>query len=186
MNKSNDQQVKVNISYVTEKWLKSQKFQLHNIYQPPTIDGVILKELNPIPDGRGDLIELWSKSWVKKEGMVVPTHVYQSGTDYGVVKCWHLDSVHTDQMTVTRGKIQIVLADVRKGSSTLGHVNSIFMSFEKPRLLKIPPGIMHGWKCLSTPEVIVVNLQSHVYDPEDEVKIRWNCVLEDVWEPKNA
>ena len=36
------------------------------------------------------------------------------------------------------------------------------------------------------PEVIVVNLQSHVYDADDEFKFPWNCVLEEVWEPKNG
>ena len=172
------------ISYVSVEWLKKQKFQLQSIYKPPTIEGVILRELNPIPDGRGDIIELWSKPWVKSGNLVIPTHCYQSATDYGVVKCWHLHSVHTDQMTVTRGKIQIVMVDVRKKSNTFGHVNSVFMSFEKPRLLKIPQGIMHGWKCLSIPEVLVVNFQSHVFDPKDEYKFPWNCVLENVWEPK--
>jgi dTDP-4-dehydrorhamnose 3,5-epimerase len=184
MNQNEDKPL--DLTYVTNDWLKEQKFELQNIYKPPTINGVVLKELNPIPDGRGDLIELWSEPWIKLNGLVQPKHCYQSGTDFGVVKCWHLHSVHTDQMTVTRGKIQIVMADVRKDSPTLGHVNSIFISFEKPRLLKIPTGIMHGWKCLSQPEVLVVNFQTHVYDPKDEYKFPWNIVLEDVWEPKNA
>jgi hypothetical protein len=32
----------------------------------------------------------------------------------------------------------------------------------------------------------VLNFQSHVYDPSDEIKLPWDCVLEDVWEPKNG
>ena len=39
---------------------------------------------------------------------------------------------------------------------------------------------------LTQPEVIVVNLQSHVYDAADEFKFPWNCVLEEVWEPRNG
>jgi len=46
--------------------------------------------------------------------------------------------------------------------------------------------VMHGWKALTQPEVIVVNLQSHVYDSADEFKFAWDCVLEQVWEPKNG
>jgi hypothetical protein len=46
--------------------------------------------------------------------------------------------------------------------------------------------IMHGWKALTQPEVIVVNLQSHVYDAADEFKFPWDCVLADVWEPRNG
>ena len=45
---------------------------------------------------------------------------------------------------------------------------------------------MHGWKALAQPETIVVNLQSHVYDPADEFKFPWDCVLRDVWEPRNG
>jgi len=175
---------------VTADWLlsleKENKFQIQNIHNIPNIEGVILKELTPLVDGRGDVIELWSKPWTEKEGFVVPTHCYQSATDFGVVKCWHLHKIHTDQFTVTRGKLQVSLVDLRKGSKTFGHVNSIFMGVEKPRLLKVPPGILHGWKALTQPEVIVVNFQSHVYDPKDEYKFPWNCVLENIWQPKNG
>lgn len=116
----------------------------------------------------------------------MPAHVYQSATDYGVVKCWHLHDIHTDQFTVTRGKLQVTLVDIRPDSPTFGHVNPIILGGQRPRLIKIPPMIMHGWKALSMPEVIVVNLQSHVYDAADEFKFPWNCVLEEVWEPKNG
>ena len=175
---------------VTEDWLKriemEGKFVVQSIYRPPTIHGVILKELNALVDGRGDVTELWSLPWVEKESFVVPTHCYQSATDFGVTKCWHLHAIHTDQFTVTRGKLQVNLVDIREESPTFGHVNSIFLGTQKPRLLKIPPGIMHGWKALTRPEVIVVNFQSHVYDPKDEFKYTWNCVLENVWEPNNG
>lgn len=171
---------------VTSQWLQEQKFTLQNIYKPPTIEGVRLKELNVLLDGRGDLIELWSRPWVENEGFEVANHCYQSGTDFGVVKAWHLHPIHTDQFTVTRGKIQVLIADIREESPTFGHVNSIFMGTEKARLLKIPNGILHGWKALSHPEVIVVNFQTHIYDAKDELKFPYECILENLWEPRNA
>lgn len=173
-------------SEITVDWLKQQTFTLQSIYNPPTIDGVVLKELNALMDGRGDVIELWSRPWVEKEGFEIPNHCYQSATDYGVAKCWHLHEIHTDQFAVTRGKIQVSLVDIRENSPTFGHVNLFFMGTERPCLLKIPAGIMHGWKCLSVPEVIVYNFQTHIYDAKDEFKFPWNCVLEEVWEPKNG
>lgn len=168
------------------KWLKKQKLQLQSVYKPPTIEGVLLKELNPLVDGRGDLIELWSYPWVKKEDFDIPKHCYQSATDFGVTKCWHLHKLHTDQFAVTRGKLQVVMVDIREKSSSFGHVNVVFMGVQRPRLLKIPPGIMHGWRALSRPEVIVVSFQTHVYDANDEFRFPWDCVLEEVWEPKNG
>lgn len=171
---------------VTVEWLRGIDYKIQSSYRQPTIEGVIVKNLRVNLDGRGDVIELWSKPWIESEGMVYPEHVYQSATDYGVVKCWHLHDHHTDQFTVTRGKLQVTLVDIRPESSTFGHVNPIFLGGQLPRLIKIPPMVMHGWKALSEPEVIVVNFQSHVYDAADEFKFPWNCVLEHVWEPNNG
>lgn len=168
---------------VTAEWLKQQKYELKSTFNGPTIEGVILRELKPIVDGRGDLIELWSEPW---EGFDRPKHVYQSATDYGVVKCWHLHEIHADQMTVTRGKVQVVVIDIREGSPTFGHVNSFILSTAHPGLLRVPAGLLHGWKALSQPEIRVVNVQSHVYDPKDEFKFDWDTILPDVWEPKNG
>jgi dTDP-4-dehydrorhamnose 3,5-epimerase len=171
---------------VTVEWLKTIPYAVQSPYRSPTIEGVIVKDLKVLLDGRGDVVELWSRPWVEAEGMVMPEHVYQSATDYGVVKCWHLHDAHTDQFTVTRGKLQVTLVDIRPDSPTFGHVNPIFLGSTRPRLIKIPPRIMHGWKALSEPDVLVVNLQSHVYDAADEFKFPWDCVLADVWEPRNG
>ncbi|MBK9944522.1 MAG: dTDP-4-dehydrorhamnose 3,5-epimerase family protein [Kouleothrix sp.] len=171
---------------VTIEWLRDIRYQIQPAARVPTIAGVIVKDLRVNLDGRGDVIELWSRPWIEAENLVMPAHVYQSATDYGVVKCWHLHDLHTDQFTVTRGKLQVTLVDIRPESPTFGHVNPIFLGGQRPRLIKIPPMIMHGWKALSQPEVIVVNLQSHVYDAADEFKFPWNCVLEEVWEPRNG
>lgn len=167
---------------VSVEWLRTIPWQ---IQKRPTIAGVIVKDLTVNLDGRGDVTELWSTPWID-DGLVPPAHVYQSATDYGVVKCWHLHNVHTDQFTVTRGKLQVSLADLREDSPTFGHVNLIFLGSLRPRLIKIPPMVMHGWKALSMPEVLVINLQSHVYTPDDEWKLPWDCVLSDIWEPRNG
>lgn len=167
------------------EYLKKVEYKIQSVFRKPTIQGVRLKDLNVLLDGRGEVTELWSEPWAS-EGFIRSNHIYQSATDFGVVKCWHLHEIHTDQFVVTRGKIQVTLVDLREDSETYGHVNTIFMGSLKPRLLLIPPMIMHGWKCLSTPEVIVVNLQSHIYDSSDEYKFPWNCVLENVWEPNNG
>jgi dTDP-4-dehydrorhamnose 3,5-epimerase len=171
----------VNVDEVTVEWLQSVSFAPPTL-NSPSIDGVSFKRLEVNLDGRGDVIELWSEPW----GFITPAHIYQSATDYGVVKCWHLHRVHTDQFAVTRGKIQITLADLRENSGTFGRVDTFIIGTQMPGLVIIPPGILHGWKCLSMPEVIVYNFQSHVYDPNDEYKFKWDCALADVWQPRNG
>jgi len=174
----------MNVREMTVEWLQQQHWDVKGANQL-TIQGILMKELDPKVDGRGDVIELWSEAWLD-QGVIRPAHVYQSATDYGVVKCWHLHEKHTDQFTVTRGKLQVSLVDLREESPTFRQVNTVFLGTQRPRYLQIPPGVMHGWKSLNMPETIVVNLQSHVYDPADELKFPWNCVLEEVWQPKNG
>ncbi len=172
-------------SEITTQWLQKQtgwQIQKPNVV---TVKDVYLKDLKVILDGRGEVTELWSNNWLE-EGVIPPAHVYQSATDFGVVKCWHLHAKHTDQFTVTRGKLQVSLVDVREDSPTFMHVNTVFLGGFKPRYLRIPPGIMHGWKALAEPETLVVNLQSEVYDPADEFKFPWDCVLKDIWQPVNG
>jgi dTDP-4-dehydrorhamnose 3,5-epimerase len=175
----------VKVSEITEAWLKQQQF---SIKPGLTIEGTFLKELNPLVDDRGDVIELWSTAWQEfQDGTVFPAkHVYQSATDPGVVKCWHLHESHTDQFTVTRGKLQVCLVDLREESSTFGQANSVILGMQRPRFLRIPPGVMHGWKALGTVESIVVNFQTEPYDAKDEYKFTWNCVLEQMWGPRNG
>lgn len=175
----------MNIAEMNEQWLQQQNF----IIKPGiTIEGVFLKELTAHVDDRGDVIELWSTAWPEyQNGQVLECrHAYQSATDPGVVKCWHLHEHHTDQFTVTRGKLQVSLVDVREGSPTFGQANTLVMGTQKPRFLQIPPGVMHGWKALGGTESIVVNFQSHPYDATDEYKFPWNSVLEEIWGPRNG
>lgn len=169
---------------VTLEWLQSLEFQVQPANQA-TIEGVIVRDLTVHLDGRGEVTELWSSNWLK-DGVERVEHVYQSATDHGVVKCWHLHQVHTDHFTVTRGKLQVCIVDLRPESRTFRHVNRFFLGSLRPRLIKIPPRLMHGWKALSAPEVLVVNAQTHVYDAADEFKFPWDCVLSEVWEPLNG
>ena len=51
---------------------------------------------------------------------------------------------HTDQFTCTRGKLQVAIADVREGSPTFGQVNSFVLGVQRPLMIQIPPGAIHG------------------------------------------
>ena len=170
---------------VTVDWLKAQKF---NFQKGVTIKDVFVKELRSIIDDRGDVVELWSTAWPEyKDGKVIDTkHVYQSATDPGVVKCWHLHEMHTDQFTVTRGKTQVCIVDLREDSPTFLQANSVIIGAGIPRLVKIPAGILHGWKALGQVESIVINFQSHPYDKNDEYKFPYDCILSEIWGPKNC
>src|SRR6185312_929944 len=95
------------VAQIDEAWLR----QVRYVRQGPgkaTIDGVLVRDLTVHLDGRGSLTELWSSTWAG-QGVLRAEHAYQSVTDPGVVKCWHLHAVHTDQFVITRGKAQVSL-----------------------------------------------------------------------------
>lgn len=169
---------------LTPDWLRTIAFDVRRGPQPG-IDGVVVRKLTPYVDGRGDVTELWSEQW-EGEGVGPTRHVYQSVIDFGVVKSWHGHLSHTDQFVVTRGKLQLAIADVREASSTFRQVNVLVAGSLNPLLVRVPPGVMHGWKALSRPEAIVLNFQSDVYDPADQFKLPWDCVLPEIWEPRNG
>ena len=77
------------------------------------IEDVILRELKPIPDERGWLMELMRSDWdvFEKFGQVYLTTVYP-----GVVKAWHYHKKQTDHMICIKGMLKLVLYDSRKSS----------------------------------------------------------------------
>lgn len=172
----------INAAYLQE--LETREIFTFKPTNKVTIDGAQMKDLKVNLDGRGYLIELWKEEWLD-EGWIRPRHIYESGTDEGVVKSWHLHGEHTDQFAITKNKVQVVLVDLRAESPTFGHVNSLVVGRQKPAAILIPPGVMHGWKAI-VGEISVNNHQTHPYDSKDEGKIPWDCVLTGVWEPKNG
>ena len=68
---------------------------------------------------------------------------------------------------------KVALFDDREDSPTHGEVNQFFLGDYNPTLLQIPPGVYHGWKCISEREGIVVNVstETYNYDEPDEFRL---------------
>jgi len=133
------------------------------------IHGVEIKELRVIPDERGRLMEVLrcDDSIFSKFGQVYITTAHP-----GVVKGWHYHKKQEDHMAVIHGMMKIVLFDGRKESPTFGKVNEFFLGIHSPYLIKIPPMVLHGFKCISKDEAIVVNIPSEPYNRESPDEFR--------------
>ncbi len=133
------------------------------------IDGVNVKPLKVIPDQRGRLMEVFRSDdeLFEQFGQVYITTAYP-----GVVKAWHYHTIQTDNWAVVQGMALVGLYDQRKDSPTHGHVNEFYVGVHNPILLTIPPGVMHGFKCISEDEVIVMNVPTHVYNYESPDELR--------------
>ena len=125
------------------------------------IEGVRTKQLRVIPDERGRLTEMLraDDDLFLKFGQCYMTTTYP-----GVVKAWHYHKIQTDNFIVITGMFKVALFDSRDSSPTRGEVNEFFIGDFNPILLQIPPGVYHGWKCISEREGIVVNVSTETYD----------------------
>ncbi|MBI4596872.1 MAG: dTDP-4-dehydrorhamnose 3,5-epimerase family protein [Candidatus Omnitrophica bacterium] len=124
------------------------------------IKGVRVKPLKVIPDERGCLFEMLRRDepLFQKFGQVYCTAVYR-----GVVKGWHYHKRQVDNFVCVAGMIKLVLYDGRAGSPTKGLINEFFMGAQQQLLVQIPAGIYHGFKGLTEPEALVINIASEPY-----------------------
>jgi len=125
------------------------------------IDGVRLTRLKPIPDERGRLMEMFRSD---DEDFERFGQVYLTSAWPGIVKAWHYHKKQTDNFICILGMMKVVLYDPRDDSPTRGEVNEFFMGVWNPIRLRIPAGVYHGFKCISTGEGVIVNVPTQAYN----------------------
>ncbi len=133
------------------------------------IDGVWVKPLKLICDERGKLMEIFRKD---DSGFVKFGQIYMTTAYPGVVKAWHYHKKQSDHFACLRGMMKLVLYDNRKGSPTRDRVSEFFLGDHQPLLVKIPPGVYHGFKCISSDEAIVINIPDELYDRKSPDEFR--------------
>jgi len=133
------------------------------------IEGVRLKELKPIPDERGRVMEILRAD---DEGFERFGQVYMTTAYPGVVKAWHYHKLQTDNMAVIKGMMKVVLYDAREDSPTCGEVNEFFLGEHNFKLIQIPKMVYHGFKCIGQEEAIVINVPTQPYNREDPDEYR--------------
>jgi len=133
------------------------------------IDGVAVRRAKVIPDERGRLGEIMRADdpWFEKFGQVYFTSTYP-----GVVKAWHYHKKQFDHFYVIKGTLKITLYDERKDSPTYGTVNELYLGEHCPGLLRIAPGVQHGWMCVGQTEAYIVNVVSETYNYADPDEFR--------------
>jgi dTDP-4-dehydrorhamnose 3,5-epimerase len=133
------------------------------------IDGVMVKEISVYVDDRGIVAEI-----VRADDPIYAGRfgqVYYATCNPGVVKAWHYHKIHTDVLYCIYGSAKLCLFDNREGSPTRGQTNIFILNEFNQEAVRIPPGVLHGQICLGSVPCIVLNVQSHLYDPADEFKI---------------
>lgn len=124
------------------------------------IEGVVTKQLAQYPDERGWLIEIMRNDWehFQKFGQVYVTAAYPH-----VVKAWHMHKKQTDNIACVKGMMKLVLYDSRDKSKTKGEVNEFIIGERNLLLVKIPPGIWHGFKTIGEEYALMLNVPTELY-----------------------
>jgi dTDP-4-dehydrorhamnose 3,5-epimerase len=132
------------------------------------IEGIEWVEPRTHADHRGFFREL-----LRADGSSAARSVRQvshSLVHAGIVKGWHGHVVQHQWTYVVSGALWVVLFDARPGSPTRGSfVERRVAAGADPVVYGFPPGILHGYRCLS--EAQVIYLTSGTYDLSDEVRV---------------
>jgi dTDP-4-dehydrorhamnose 3,5-epimerase len=132
------------------------------------IKGVMVIPLKQIPDERGKIMHMLkcTDPHFEKFG-----EIYFSIGLPGVIKAWHKHKTMTLNNAVISGRVKLVLYDDRKNSPTKGELMELFIGEDNYCLVKIPPGIVNGYKTYGDKPAILANCATEPHDPNEIIRI---------------
>lgn len=128
------------------------------------IDGIAVKRLKPHADERGRLVELLRRD----DPIASPFAQLNIVTAWpGVVKGWRRHREQGGLFAVASGQIKLVVHDDRDESETRGETNEFFVGDHNPVLVRVPAGVLYGFKGIGDREAVVVHLPDRPYNAND-------------------
>ncbi|OGF27069.1 dTDP-4-dehydrorhamnose 3,5-epimerase [Candidatus Falkowbacteria bacterium RIFOXYB2_FULL_47_14] len=145
------------------------------------IEGVIVKNLKKYEDARGWLAEIWRRDESvgrPEESGYEPAMGYVSVTRPGTVRGPHEHVRQSDAFVfLGPGSFELHLWDRREGSATKGERVRLETGEGNPVMVIVPPGVVHGYKCVSETDAWCINLPDRLYGgdgkKEEVDEIRW-------------
>lgn len=135
-------------------------------------DGVAVFPLTKHPDPRGFFMEVVRFASLRSTGFTAQ-QVSVSETAPGVIKAFHFHRLQSDLFCPIHGQFRIVLLDARPGL-TFGCGYSLYTDAERPFVLRIPPGVAHGYEVVGPDSGLMLYITSQEYNPADEYRVAWD------------
>lgn len=132
------------------------------------IDGVIIHPLRKIPDERGTVMHMLKSTDPHFERF---GEIYFSTIHPGVIKGWHVHQTMVINYAVPVGMIKLVLYDGRDESPTKGEIQEIFIGEENYCLVRVPTGVVNGFKAVGGRMAVVANCATIPHDPTEITRI---------------
>lgn len=128
------------------------------------IDGVLVLPLKQIADERGKIMHMLRADQPHFQGF---GEIYFATAYPGVIKGWHLHRRQTQNYCVIDGMIKLVIFDQRADSPTRGVLQELFIGEDNYVLVRIPPGLLNGWKAIGEKRALLANCASEPHDPTE-------------------
>ena len=132
------------------------------------IEGVLVKPLKKIPDERGCVMHMLKSTDAEFEKF---GEIYFSCVYPGAIKGWHDHKKMVINYAVVQGMVKLVLYDNRAKSKTHGELMELFIGEQNYCLVRIPPGVINGFKGVGTKMSIVANCATIPHDPDEIIRI---------------
>ena len=90
------------------------------------------------------------------------------------IVAWHKHNIQTDYWCCLKGSFKVGLASPANVPQEAGDIYDVkfeYLSEKNPRILKIPPGIYHGYKALE-PNSILIYYLTEKFNPKDELRAK--------------
>ena len=132
------------------------------------IKDITINKLKVIPDERGEIMHMLKSSDpnFSKFGEIYFATAYP-----GVIKGWHLHKTQEQNYCVIKGMVKLVIYDPRKDSETYNQVQEIFLGEKNHVIVKIPPGLINGWKCIGNEKAILANCSNEEHRANEMERI---------------
>ncbi len=139
---------------------------------------VEIKELKVFLDDRGYLFEGLRKDdklFDGEYGQCLISIVFP-----GAVKGWHRHKKQIDYTICIKGNVKYCVVE-EKGNK---EVKTFYLGENNPILIKVPPGIWHGYTPIGNKEAVLLTITNITYDLNDTEKKDF-MAFGDVWSVKN-
>lgn len=130
------------------------------------ISGVIVKDIIKYCDNRGLLAEVFRQDWIYDEmgKDVMPVMGYVSVTFPGVSRGPHEHIEQTDYFCfLGPSNFKIFLWDKREYSDTKGVKMVLYAGKDTPKIIIVPPGVVHAYKNVGDENGWVLNFPNRLY-----------------------
>jgi dTDP-4-dehydrorhamnose 3,5-epimerase len=121
----------------------------------------------------------------------IPGQVNVTTTKSGVIRAFHKHNQQTDHWVCIKGNIHVIVFREDEFLSkpvalrALTPTNHFYIGEKNPQTLTIPPGYYHGFTPMYGEDATLLYYTDRKYDPDDEIRLDWDVLGENIWKTEN-